>query len=35
MNKWKMMPRPKQTRSLDNGRGSVGEGPLWFDTIWP
>ena len=29
MNKWKMMPR-----SPDNGRGSVGKGPSWFDTIW-
>ena len=34
MNRSKMMPRPKQGRSLDNGRRSVGEGPSWFDTIW-
>ena len=34
MNKWKMMPLPKQGRSLDNGWRSVGEGPSWFDRIW-
>ena len=30
MNKWKMMPRPERGRSLDNGRVSVGEGPIWL-----
>ena len=33
MNKWKTMPRPKQARSLDNGRWSVGDGPS-CSTIW-
>ena len=35
MKTWKMVPRPKQGRSLDNGQGSVGEGSSYFNTIWP